>query len=262
MRDDDRRLLVLLGQGHRAQARPLPRAGVRRWQWLGGFAALLALLAFAWVLWRGEAAAPTPATTPAGPRADIRWWGNPALGVASDPVGDAPVPITRPVAPAVTEAEPDGLFRLDERGQLQLDERTRLDVERLLAMHDPAQLEGVLDGHLAGLPAQAVAAARQLVQQYAGYADAQKRSYPSGTAPLVPEEGLAELAGLSALRASYFGQEAAQRLFGEEEAIARRLLELMRDDPVPHAPMEEKAMRAQARFDQERAGGVGDSGRN
>ena len=43
-------------------------------------------------------------------------------------------------------------------------------------------------------------------------------------------------------------------------AVARRLLELMREDPVPDAPMEDKAVRAQARYDAEReGGGAGDN---
>ena len=49
-------------------------------------------------------------------------------------------------------------------------------------------------------------------------------------------------------------------MFGDEDAVAKRLLELMREDPVPDAPMEIKAMRAQARYDAEReGGGAGDN---
>lgn len=255
MQDDDRRLMALLGQGHRAGQRRTGGSGAWRLHWLGWAAATLAAGILAWIALRSEGSAdPVQAPTGAnGPRSDLRWWGNAELGSAPEPAAtvSAPVPAVAPVAAMAS----DGLFRLDEHGQLQLDERTRLEFERLLALHDPAQLEQQLETHLAGLPPQAVAAARQLVQQYAGYADAQKRSYPPGNAPLVAEEGLAELEGLKALRASYFGREAAQRMFAEEEAIARRLLELMRDDPVPHAPMEEKAMRAQVRLDEEMASG-------
>jgi hypothetical protein len=151
------------------------------------------------------------------------------------------------------------LFRLDATGQLVLDERTRLGVESLVALTAPEQMPGALETHLAGLPPKAAAAAREFVGRYEGYVDAQKRSYPPGQAPLVPEEGLAELAGLQALRVSYFGREAAQRMFGEEDAFAQRLLELMREDPVPDAPMEDKAVRAQARFDVERGAEAAES---
>jgi len=254
MQDDERRLMALLGHGQHAGRPPFHTQGARSLRWVGWLMAALAVITFVWVLGRdAEQAGPAQPLPVEGPRADVRWWGNPQLGQEPDPAVDAAPPIL-PVAPVVVTAS-DGMFRLDERGHLQLDERTRLEVERLLALHDPAQLEQQLQTHLDGLPPQAVAAARQLVQQYAGYADAQKRSYPPGHAPMVAEEGLAELDGLVALRASYFGREAAQRMFAEEEAIARRLLELMRDDPVPHAPMEEKAMRAQVRLDDEMASG-------
>jgi hypothetical protein len=72
-------------------------------------------------------------------------------------------------------------------------------------------------------------------------------------APLVPQEALAELDGLHALRVSYFGREGAQSLFGQEEATARQLLEWMRDDTTPGLSMEQRAMRAQARYDAMRA---------
>jgi len=255
MHDDDRRLMALLGHGRRAGQHQASAPGARYLYRLGWAVAVLAAATLAWIVLRPEgSAASVQAPAPAeGPRADVRWWGNAELGTAPEPASAVPAAVL--AATPVAAAQSNGLFRLDERGQLQLDERTRLEVERLLALHDPAQLEQQLETHLAGLPPQAVAGARQLVQQYAGYADAQKRSYPPGTAPLVAEEGLAELDGLKALRVSYFGREAAQRMFAEEEAIARRLLELMRDDPVPHAPMEEKAMRAQARLDEEMASG-------
>ncbi len=257
MRDDDRRLMTLLGQGQRVGRARAPGSGARSLRVLGWLMAVLAAISFTLVVWRdaGQPGPAGPAPQAEGPRADVRWWGNPQLGTGPDLPTEEVLPLpTQPLVPEPVNS-PEGLFQLDERGQLQLDERTRLEVERLLAMHDPQQLEQRMEEHLVGLPSAAVAAARQLVQQYAGYADAQKRSYPPGTAPLVAEEGLAELDGLNALRVSYFGREAAQRMFGEEEAIARRLLELMRDDPVPHAPMEEKAMRAQVRLDEEMASG-------
>ena len=54
------------------------------------------------------------------------------------------------------------------------------------------------------------------------------------------------------MRASHFGAEAARQMFGEDEAVARRLLELMRDETDASLTMEQKAMRAQARYDLER----------
>jgi lipase chaperone LimK len=68
----------------------------------------------------------------------------------------------------------------------------------------------------------------------------------------VPEEGLAQLNAMQALRVSHLGAEAARQLYGEDDAVARRLLELMRDETDTSLSMEQKAMRAQARYDLER----------
>ena len=101
--------------------------------------------------------------------------------------------------------------------------------------------------------------ALDLVERYNGYQAAQKLSFAPGNAPLVPEEALAELDGLHALRVSYFGQEGAQSLFGKEEGIARQLLEWMREDNAPGLSMEQRAMRAQARYDAAQASQAGAS---
>ena len=76
--------------------------------------------------------------------------------------------------------------------------------------------------------------------------------FPPGRAPLVPEEGLAQLQAMQALRASHFGADAARQMFAQDDAVARRILELMREDTSTTRSMEEKAMRAQVRYDQER----------
>jgi hypothetical protein len=142
-----------------------------------------------------------------------------------------------------------------------LDERTRLAVEALVALTPADQLAAALEAELQGLAPEALAAARDLVQRYEAYQDAQRQAFPPGEAPLAPQEGLTELAALSALRVSYFGREQAEQLFGAEEAVTRRLLTLMRDDASPRVSMEELAMRAQVRFDLERGASAPTRGR-
>jgi len=110
----------------------------------------------------------------------------------------------------------------------------------------------MLDAELAGLPAAAAARARELIGQYQAYQDAQRQSFPPGQAPLMPEEGLAQLDALQALRATYLGAENARAMFAQDDAVARRLLELMREDTSTSLSMAEKAVRAQARYDSER----------
>ncbi len=229
----------------------------RRWAAWGGAAGRVGL-----GLWWWSALAPTGADDTVAPQVRVV-----AAAPAPAPGQDAgadlaavfqtpasgPASLVRVGPGAAPAAAAKGrVFELDAAGRLRLDERMRLKMENLVVLTPPERLDEALEQELAGLPAQAVAAARDLVARYQGYTTAEKLASPEATAPLVPEEGLAELARLRALRESHFGRETAQRLYGEEEAVTQRLLELMRDDPVPHAPMEEKAMRAQARFDAER----------
>jgi hypothetical protein len=156
-----------------------------------------------------------------------------------------------PTAEALTAPEPlpGRGWRTDARGQLVVDAALRLHAEGLLAMHEGAQLDARVDAELAALPAAAAAQARELLARLEAYQGAQRTSFPPGQAPLVPEEGLAQLDALQALRVSHFGADAARRLFGEDDAVARRLLELMRNDTDPSLTMAQKAMRAQARYD-------------
>ncbi len=231
-------------------------------------AATLAVAAAAWWL-----ALKSPAITPATP---AHAPASPALSAAAVARGgEQPVQPAAPTATALTAAasvttrqasaplarSTTGRFESDAAGRLVLDERTRLAVEALVALTPADQLAAALEAELQGLPPQALAAARELVQRFEAYQEAQRQTFPPGRAPLVPQDGLAELATLSAMRVSYFGREPAQQLFGAEETVTRRLLTLMRDDTSPRASMEELALRAQARYDLERSASAATRGR-
>jgi hypothetical protein len=165
------------------------------------------------------------------------------------------MPVPAPPAAAVqTPANDERAFRADGKGRLVLDERTRLAVEKLVGLNGPESLPALVGEQTSGLPAEAAAQARDLVERYGAYESARRGTFEPGTAPMVPEEGLAELAATRALRASYFGQDAAQRLFGAEEAVSKRLLEMMRDDRAANLTIEQKAIRAQARYSLENPG--------
>lgn len=140
-------------------------------------------------------------------------------------------------------------FEVDAAGKLVRNEQTRVNVEALVALTPPDQLRAAALAQVQDLPAAAAVEALDLVERYNSYQAAQKLSFAPGNAPLVPEEALAELDGLHALRVSYFGREGAQSLFGNEEAVARQLLEWMREDNAPGLSMEQRAVRAQARYD-------------
>ncbi|WP_423594842.1 lipase secretion chaperone [Roseateles sp. MS654] len=156
-----------------------------------------------------------------------------------------------PEGPGLAGAS-SGVFRVDAQGRLVVDQPTRLRAEALLALHEGDALAARLDAELAGLPPAAAARARELVAQFEAYQTAQAAAFPPGRAPLVPEEGLAQLQAMQALRASHFGADAARQMFAQDDAVARRILELMREDTSTTRSMEEKAMRAQVRYDQER----------
>ncbi|WP_353395542.1 hypothetical protein [Hydrogenophaga sp. 5NK40-0174] len=261
---------VILGQA--PTARPTGASIARARLRLGHGAPTLALaamvcLAIGAIYWSHGDTRPVAAVPAAEPaqKAPHPWWNDADLGVGHDAgqtveEGPRAAPAEQAgQAAARVPALPDGggerLFRLDEDGRIKTDVRMRNGIERMVALTEPAELPQKLEEAVQGLPAEQAAAARELVGRFQAYQDAQRRTYAPGTEHLVPEEALAELDGLRAMRSSYFGEATAAQMFGEEEKVSRRLLELMRDDPVPDAPLWEKAVRAQARFDQEQAGG-------
>lgn len=165
---------------------------------------------------------------------------------------DAGAAVPLPATVPGLEGKSQRVFRTDARGRLVVDQPMRLRAESMLALNEGDALAARMDAELAGLPAPAAARARELVAQFEAYQTAQAAAFPPGQAPLVPEEGLAQLRTMQALRAAHFGEEAAQQMFAQDDAVARRILELMREDTSTARSMEEKAMRAQVRYDQER----------
>lgn len=227
----------------------MPRLPLRRHAWLllGVLTAMLAGLA-GWRAWREP---PPPAAAP--PAAGSFPWQRTAASPDGPPPEVTAGASAAPVQPPPAEAPPTGRgWRADARGQLVMDPAVRLHAEALLALHEGADLAARVDAELAPLPAAAAAQARELLARLEAYQGAQRASFPPGQAPLVPEEGLAQLDALQALRVSHFGADTARRLFGEDDAVARRLLELMRDETDPSLTMAQKAVRAQARYDLER----------
>lgn len=228
--------------------RPTARAAAR--QALVALAVSIAVL-FALLAWRRPGVAP-PAAMPSAAEARA----TAAAPGASSPAAAAAVqaagPAAGPAAPAGAARSARGVFESDAQGRLVLDARMRLAVESLVALTPADELAGAVEQELPGLPPPAAAAARELVQRYDQYQAAQRAAFPPGVAPLVPQQGLAELDTLVALRSSYFGAEAARRMFGEDEAVARRLLQLMAEERAGTLSMEQKAARAQQRFDEER----------
>jgi lipase chaperone LimK len=171
---------------------------------------------------------------------------------SNDEEQQEPVP-ARAADAASPKAEPeatvaqtnDKTFRVNASGRLVLDEQTRLNMEALFARSERAQLAEAKQQALEPLPAAASLQAAELLEHYDNYQQAQRQAYPPGVAPSTEEAALAELDGLHALRVAHFGQVVARALYGEEEAVSRKLVELMRLEKDQSLTMEEKALRAQ-----------------
>jgi hypothetical protein len=136
-------------------------------------------------------------------------------------------------------------FRVNASARLVIDEHTRLNMEALFARTDREHMAAAKQQAIEPLPAGAKAQAAELLEQYDNYQQAQRQTYPPGVAPSTEEAALAELDGLHALRVAHFGPVVARALYGEEEAVSRQLVELMRLEKDQSLTMEEKAARAQ-----------------
>ena len=182
---------------------------------------------------------------------------------AADPSNarEYPPPAAASAAPAadaerpelVTAQSNDKTFRVNDSARLILDEQTRLNMEALFARSERDRLAEAKQQAVEPLPAAAGAQAAELLEHYDNYQQAQRQAYPPGVAPATEEAALAELDGLHALRAAHFGPIVAGALYGEEEAVSRQLIELMRLEKDQSLTLEEKAARAQQLRDSNRA---------
>ena len=152
----------------------------------------------------------------------------------------------------------DKVFRTDAAGALVLDAHTRLNLEALIARTPPSRLSAAKQEASASLPPAAAAQAADLVDRYYEYDVAQRQSYPPGRAPSTEEEALAEIEGLHALREAHFGADIANAFYAEEEALNRRLLELMKLEKDQSLTLAEKAERAQQMMDRSTGSGRSD----
>lgn len=209
-----------------------------------GLAVIGAVLVGA-ALWQPWSAAPGTGQRPAtdGPSA---WFTAQPPGASAATSGDAGAASTpAPASPLDSMTLPT--FRADAKGALVTDAQTRVDIERIQAVYERDQAQAVLAQLTAGLPQQAQRQLHDLYQRHAQYSQAVAQALPpehEGQPSM--DEALQQLDVLHGLRDQYFGAEAAQAMFGDEEKTARELIELMRQQTDPKLSLEEKAERAQA----------------
>lgn len=227
----------------------------RPWsRWALALLAVVGLLTLALVGWFGQlsdGAAPAAKAPVAQPTAPDRWIqpGVPvpqqeAMGATHQrPTDDGPVRIGT-VKP----------FRTDASGALTLDADTVMTLEQLVAFSTPEQFGALAREAAASLPPAVQAQALDLAQRFDRYQEAVRQRIQSAQSPTTVDEMARDLQALQVMRHDHFGAQAALQLFGDQEAVTARLIELMTQDTQVDAPLEERAMRAQARFLVERNG--------
>jgi hypothetical protein len=143
-------------------------------------------------------------------------------------------------------------FRSDASGALMLDADTVVTLEQLVAFSTPEQFAALVREAAAGLPSAAQPQAQDLALRFDRYQEAVRQRIQSEQAPTTVDDMSRDLQALQVMRHDHFGPQAALLLFGDQEAVTARLIELMRQDTQVDASMEERAMRAQARLLAER----------
>lgn len=145
-------------------------------------------------------------------------------------------------------------FLTDASGALALDADTVVTLEQLVAFSTPEQFNALAREAAANLPPPAQAQALDLAQRFDRYQEAVRQRIQSAQSPTTVDDMARDLQALQVMRHDHFGAQAALQLFGDQEAVTARLIELMTQDTQVDAPLQERAMRAQARFLVERDG--------
>lgn len=150
-------------------------------------------------------------------------------------------------APEYDPEQDDGqlAFRADTNGRIVMNEKTRLDLERLHALYTPPERERKMAEIAATLPPEAARQLYQLMEQYQNYLAALYQVYPPDRELTSVEQGVLQIDGMHGLRVQYFGERATAAMFGAEEKLQRELYRQMENEKDPSLTLEEKAERAQ-----------------
>ena len=155
-------------------------------------------------------------------------------------------------APEYNAEQDDGqlAFKADANGRIVMNEKTRLDVERLHALYTPPEREKKLTEIAATLPPEAMQQLYQLTEQYQNYMAAVHQVYPPDREMTSVEQGVLQIDGMHALRVQYFGEPATAAMFGAEEKLQRELYRQMEIEKDPSLTLEQKAERAQRIYEE------------
>lgn len=218
---------------------------MRRWGNSGTVTLIVAVVATATIALGGKAFFSKPSTQADAP-VPTQMRPRDAAAPASGPAHFAePRDGSAPKEREAARGDPLGSFEADTAGQLVINEQTRLNVERLVALNSPGEMQRRLAELRQSLPASAGQSLADLVERYTNYMEVASQTFPPGQAPSSEQDALTQVSTLHALRAQYFGPEAAQAMFGVEEEAQRELLELMKLEKDPNLSLQERAERAQ-----------------
>jgi hypothetical protein len=137
------------------------------------------------------------------------------------------------------------MFQADARGNLVLNEATRINIEKLYALNTPEELAEKMQKLSTVLPAAAHRQVANLVDYFDKYIRDTKQIYPPDVELETVDEALAQLKGMHDLRLMHFGADVAKAFFVEEEKMSLQLLYLMSVEKDKNLSMGEKAQRAQ-----------------
>jgi lipase chaperone LimK len=142
------------------------------------------------------------------------------------------------------------MFRTDSSGRLIADEQARLNIEQLVALNDPPELQRRVQELTRTLPPAAAQQLPDLVDRYQNYSAALRQVVPPDQAPASEQDALTMIDTMHALRVQHFGPEVAAGFFAQEEKMQRQMVELMRLQSDQSLTMQEKAEKAQALYQQ------------
>ncbi len=142
------------------------------------------------------------------------------------------------------DAELAQMFQVDQRGNLVLNQLTRLNVEKLHAINTPQELNAKLQRLSQILPKTAYRQLVRLVDDYDKYIREVQHTQSGSKELTTVEEAVEELERLHALRVKYFGRNVAESLYGEEERMTRHIFELMALEADENMTLQEKADKA------------------
>lgn len=137
------------------------------------------------------------------------------------------------------------LFQADADGNLVLNEKTRLNIEKLYALNTPEELAEKMQKLSKALPEPAHRQVVNLVNYFDTYTRNIKLSYPPDEQPATVEAVLDRFRGMHDLRLSHFGADVASAFYAEEEKQSLQLLYLMAIEKDEGLSLDQKVERAQ-----------------